>query len=106
MTRMYSNAEIPTRNYGDSSKLTNQILDSGATCQMTSDISDCIPNSLMETNKYIEVAHENFVTEKQTGQFQIEMRDENGKSFIGKFYDILLELDLCDQLFSIIALIN
>ena len=38
--RIYNNAENPRINYGDSLQLTNWILDSGATCHMTPDISD------------------------------------------------------------------
>ena len=67
MSRMYSNAEGPTREFGYSSQLTNWILDSCATCHMTPDIFYFIPGSFMETDKYIEVADGNFVTEKQTG---------------------------------------
>ena len=35
MARMSGNDECPSENYGDSSQLTNWILDSGATCHMT-----------------------------------------------------------------------
>ena len=64
---MYSNAEIPRIYFEDSSQLTNSILDSGATCQMTPDISDFIPGSMEETDNCIKFADGNFVTEKQTG---------------------------------------
>ena len=68
MALMSSNSEGPIRNYGDSSQLTNWILDLGATCHMTSEISDFIPGSLVEEDKYIEVADGNLVTAKQTGE--------------------------------------
>ena len=55
MTRMSTNAESTRRNYGDSLELTNWILDSGTTCCMTPDISDFIPGSLVETDKYIKL---------------------------------------------------
>ena len=61
MAYMSYNAETPIRYLGDSSKLTNSILDSGATCHMTPYISYFIPVSLVETDKYIEVANGNFV---------------------------------------------
>ena len=67
MAHMSSNAESPRRYYGDSSQLTNWILDSVTTCPMTPDISDLIPGSFVETDKYIEIADGNFVTVKQTG---------------------------------------
>ena len=58
----------------------NWILDSGATCHMTPDISDFIPNSLEKIDdKCIEVADGHFVTAKQTIQAQIKIRDNDGK---------------------------
>ena len=73
---------------------------------MTPDISDFIPVSLVETDKYIEAADGNFITEKKTGEFQIKMRGDNLKPFIATLYNVLLAPDLCDRLFSIITLIN
>ena len=35
-----------SKDYGDSSQLTNWILDSGATCHMTPEVKDFIPGSL------------------------------------------------------------
>ena len=64
MAHMYINSEIPRRYYGDSSQLTNWILDSGATFHMTPDIWYFIVGLLVETDEYIEVADGNFVTEK------------------------------------------
>ena len=43
MARMSSNDERSSEKYGDSSQLTNWILDSGATCHMTPEVSDFIP---------------------------------------------------------------
>ena len=40
MIHMYSNAKITIRDFGDSSQLTNWILDSGRTCHMTPETSD------------------------------------------------------------------
>ena len=51
MERMSSNDECSSENYGDSSRLTNWILDSGATCHMTPEVSDFIPGSLEDTDK-------------------------------------------------------
>ena len=42
MARMSINDESSSENYGDSSKLTNFILDSGATCHMTPEVSNSI----------------------------------------------------------------
>ena len=67
MAHIYTNVESPKRNYGDSLQLTNWILDSGETFHMTPDISNFIPGSLVETDKYIEVSDGNFVAERQTG---------------------------------------
>ena len=68
MSHMSSNAKIPKRNYGDSSQMINLFFDSGATCHMTIYISDYIPVSLAERDKYIEVPDGDFATVKQTGQ--------------------------------------
>ena len=46
MARISGNDECPSENYGDSSKLTNWILDSGATCHMTPEVSYFIPGLL------------------------------------------------------------
>ena len=92
--------------YGDSSQLTNWILDSGATCHMTSEVSDFIPGTLEDTDKYIEVADRHHVTAKQKGQVRIQMCDDNGKTFIRTLYNVLLAPDLCDRLFSIVTLMN
>ena len=67
LSRMFSNTEIPRRDFGDKSQLTKWILDSGATCHMTPDISDFIAGLLVETDKFIEFSDGNFVTAKQTG---------------------------------------
>ena len=60
----------------------------------------------METDKCIEVANGHLVTAKKTGQFQIEISDNNGKTSIDTLYNLLLAPDLCDLLFSIIMLMN
>ena len=72
MTQMSSNDKRSSEKYGDSSQLTNWILDSRATCDMTPEVSDFIPGSLEDKDKYIEVADEHHVTAKQKGQVQIK----------------------------------
>ena len=69
-------------------------------------ISDFIPGSLEDTDKYIEVADGHHVTAKQKGQVRIQMCDDNGITFIATLYNVLLAPDLCDRLFSIITLMN
>ena len=73
---------------------------------MTPEVSDFIPVSLEDTNKYIEVAEGHHVTAKQKGQARIKMCDDNGKTFIATLYNVLLASDLGDRLFSIITLMN
>ena len=68
MERMYFNDRCPNGNFGDSSQLTNWILDSVATCHMIAEVSDCIPGLLEDTDKHIEVAYRHPVTAKQEGQ--------------------------------------
>ena len=67
MERMSYNAEIPRKYFVGSSQLTNCTLDSGSDFHMTPDISDFILVSMVEIDKYIEVADGNFVRAKQTG---------------------------------------
>ena len=46
MARMSGNGECTRGNFGDSSQYTNWILDYGAKCHMTPEVSDFIPGSL------------------------------------------------------------
>ena len=71
MARMSSDAERKSVKYGDSSQLPNWILNSGATCHMTPEVSDFIPGTLEDTYKYIEVADGHHITAKQKGQVRI-----------------------------------
>ena len=61
---------------------------------MTPDISYFVPVSLVETEKYIEVAYGNYVTEKQIGQVKIRILDDSSKVFIAMLYNILFALYL------------
>ena len=106
MVHMSTNAVSTRRDSGDSMQLTNCILESGATCNMTPAISYFIPGQLVKTDKYIKVADGNFITVKQTGELQIKMRYNNGKPFIATLHNVLLAPHLCDQLFSISKLMN
>ena len=67
MSCMSDNNECPSRDFGDSSKWTNWILDSGATCHMTPQVSDFIPCSLEDTDTHIEVSDGHHVTGRQKG---------------------------------------
>ena len=68
MARMSNNDEFKSENFGDSSQLTNWILDYGATRHMPPEVYDFIPSSLEYTDKNIEVADRHNVTSKQKGQ--------------------------------------
>ena len=99
MARMSSDDKRESKDYGDSSPLTNWVLDSGATCHMTPEIKDFIPGTLEDTDKFIAVADGHHVTAKQKGQVQIQMCDNNRKTVIATLYNILLAPDLCNRLF-------
>ena len=86
--------------------MTNWILELGKTFHMTPEILVLIPCSLVETYKYIEVSDVDFIALKQTGGVKIKMCGDNGKPFIDTLYNVILATDLCDQLFSIVALMN
>ena len=77
MARMSGNDKCPSGNFGDSQQLTNWILDSGATCRRTPQISDFISSSLEDTDKHIEVEDGHHVTAKQKGQVRKKMCDNN-----------------------------
>ena len=98
MARMSDNDEFPSRNFGDSSQLTNRITYSGATCNMTPEVSDFIPGQLDDTDKNIEVADGHHVMAKK-GQVRIKMCGDNRDNFIGTLHNVLLAPDLCDRLF-------
>ena len=70
---MSSDDERKSVKYGDSSQLTNCILDLGATCHMMPEVLDFIPGTLEDMDKYIEVTDGHHVTAKQKGQVQIQM---------------------------------
>ena len=61
MARMSSDDIHENKDYGDSSQLTKWNLDSGATCHMTPEVTDFIPGSLEDTDKFIEVADGQYV---------------------------------------------
>ena len=53
MSRMSDNDKYSSRDFGDSSKLTNWILYPGATFHMTPQVSGFILGSLEDTDKHI-----------------------------------------------------
>ena len=65
-----------------------------------------IPGSLENTDKYIEVADGHDITAKQKWQVQIKIYDNNGDTYIVKFHNVILALDLFNRLFLIITLMN
>ena len=96
---MSGNEKSSSRYFGDSSQLTNWILDSGTTCHMTPQVSDLIPCLLEDTDRYIEVAYGHYVAEMKKRQVHIKLCDNNRIPFIAILHKIILALDLCDRLF-------
>ena len=87
MARMSNDDKHKYIDYGDSLQLTNQILDSGAMCNMTPEVTDFIPGSLEDTDKFIEVVDGHHVTAKQKGSVRIQMCDDNRKNLVGTLYN-------------------
>ena len=106
MACMSNNYKCPIMNFGDSYQLTNWILDSGAICHMTPEVSYFITGLLDNTDKYIVVTDGHHVTKKQKGQGRIKMCNDNRDTFIAILHNVLLAPDFCNRLFSIITLMN
>ena len=106
MAQMSNDDLRENKDYGDSSQLTNWILDSGATCHMTSEVTNFIPGSLEDTDKFIAVADGHQVTAKQKGSVRTQIFNDNGKTFVTTLCNVLLAPYLCDRLFSIITLMD
>ena len=70
MARMSDNEKYSSRDFGDSSQLTNWILDPGSMCQITPQVSGFILGSLEDTDKHIEVADGYHVTSKQKYKYE------------------------------------
>ena len=75
MAQMSGNDESSSIYFGESSQLTNWILDSGATFHMMPQVSDFVPSLLEDMDKHIEVADGYHVTAKQKVKFQIKVCD-------------------------------
>ena len=82
MARISNDDKRKSKDYVDSSQLTNWILDSEATCHMTPEVTDFIPGSLEDQDKFIEVAEGHHGTSKQKGSVRIQMCDDNRKIFV------------------------
>ena len=106
MERMFVNDKCSSRDFGDSSLLTNWILDSGETCHMTPQVSDFIPGLVEDTDTYIEVADGQYTMTKKKDKVEIRMCDDNGDTIIAILHNIVLALDLCSMLFMIIMIMN
>ena len=70
---MSSDEKRKNKYYGNILRLTNWILDSEAMYHMTLEVTDFIPDSLEDTDKFIEVADRHHVTAKQKGSVRIQM---------------------------------
>ena len=79
MARMSINEERKSVKYGDSSQLTNWILDSVETCGMTPEISYFVPGSLEDTDKYIEVAEGHHVIAEKKVKCEYKCATITGK---------------------------
>ena len=60
---------------------------------MTPEVTDFIPGSLEDTDKFIEVTDGHHVTAKQKGSVLIQMFDDNGETFF-KVYASMARISL------------
>ena len=70
MARMSDNEKCPIGNFGESSQLTNLILDSVATCHMMPEVSVFIPVFLEDTDKILKVRTD--ITSQQNKKVKYE----------------------------------
>ena len=106
MAQMSGSDRSSSRYFGGSLLLIKWILYSGATSHMKPQVLDFILGSLEDTDKYIEFADGHHVSSKQKLWVQIKTYDNNRDPFIATFHNVILALDLCDGLFSIITLMT
>ena len=57
---------------------------------MTPEVTDFIPGSLEDTDKFIEVVVGHHVTAKQKKTVRIQMCNDNGNTFVATLYNVLL----------------
>ena len=70
MACLSDNDECTSGNFGDSLQLTNWILDSGATCHMTPEVSDFISDFLEDRDKHMKVTDRHHVTMKKKDKYK------------------------------------
>ena len=66
---MSGNDEYPSRDFGDSLKFTNWVLDSGATCHMIPHVSGVFTGLLEDIHTHIKVVDGYHIVAKQKGKF-------------------------------------
>ena len=103
---MSGNDLIYSSDFCDSFQLTNWILDSRKMCYTEPQVSDFIPGSLEDMNKYIEVEDAHYFTVKQRGKIKIKLCDDNRNNFIVTLHIILLAPYLCNRLYLITTLMK
>ena len=106
MARMYGNDEFLSEHFGDSSQLTNSILDYGETCHMTPEFSDLLQVHYKIRINILKLRTDITSQRRKKGQVRIKICDDNGDPFIATLHIVLLAPDLCEKLFSIITLMN
>ena len=92
--QIFGNDESTSRYFGDSLQMTNWILDSGEMFHMTPQIYYFVPDSLEDTDKYIEFTDGHHITAKQKTLVPKKMCDNNGDTFIEKLHNVMLAPDL------------
>ena len=74
-------------------------------CHIKPEVSYLIPGSLEDTVNTLKLRTD-ITSQQKKSQVRIKMCDDNGNPFIATLHNVILAPDLCDNLFSIIALMN
>ena len=81
--------------------MNNRLLDYGATAHMTPHVTDFLPDSLIDTNKIVEIADGSEASCTLHGSVLLNMLDDRGEQIQGEMEGVLYIKGLTQRLFSV-----